>query len=188
MSSGSLASGTLTWTRCSSLAVNTARGSSVLPGGRLAGSAALAVLSRNADGKVLAVAGSGARRPSHDTTGRYSTVSPDQNVGNVARKYCVRFWKSLATKGAETVSMDRPSTRNRTLTAFDGFAGRTPTVTETPSRRPVVPSGTGASGVPYHSSSPSCASRTIASDPRSGVEVARLINPRTPKPRWHSGP
>src|SRR4030095_13716371 len=120
--------------------------------------------------------GSGAWRPSHDTTGRYSTVSPDQNVGNVARKYCLRFWKSLARSGAETVSVARPSTRYRTVTAFDGFAGWTPTVTETPSRCSVVPSGAGASGVPYHSSSPLWASRTIASDPRLAGGGAHLMN------------
>src|SRR4029453_15060706 len=147
--SGSRASTTLAWTKCSSLAVNTARGSSGgSGGGPLAGNASP---TRNDDGKVLAVAGSGARRPSHDTTGTYSTVSPDQNVGNVARKDCVRSWKSLATSGAETVSTPPPSTRCRPLTALDGFAGRTPTVTETPRRCSVVPSGAGASGVPYHS-------------------------------------
>src|SRR5436190_13946902 len=153
MSSGSRVSETLTWTRCSSLGTNMARGSTGLSGGLLAGRAALASLSRNADGKVLAVAGSGARRPAHDSTGTYSTVSPLQKVGNVARKYCVLFWKSLATSGADTVSTPRPSTRYRTLTAFEGLAGRTPTVTETPWRCSVVPSGAGASGVPYHSSS-----------------------------------
>jgi hypothetical protein len=89
-------------------------------------------LSVKDDGKVRAVSGSGARRPSDDTTGRYSTVSPDQNVGNLARKYWVRFVKSVATSGAETVSTPRPSTRYRTATALVGLAGRTPTVTATP--------------------------------------------------------
>src|SRR5215213_276348 len=158
--SGSLASWTLARARCSSLTGNTACGSRGRGGGGLrAGDASP---SRNDDGKLAAVAGSGARRPSHDTTGTYSTVWPRQNVGNAARKYCVRFWKSLTTSGADTVSTPRPSTRYRTRTAFEGLAGRTPTVTETPWRCSVVPSGAGASGVPYQSLSPSCASRTIA--------------------------
>ena len=46
-----------------------------------------------------------------------------------------------------TVATPRPSTRYRTLTAFEGLEGRTPTVTETPWRCSVVPSGAGASGV-----------------------------------------
>ena len=111
MSSGSLASATLTWARCSSRGAYTDGDARGLPGALSPGDAGLVVLNRKADGKVLAVAGSGARRPSHDTTGRYSTVSPDQNVGNVARKYCVLAGKSLATSGAETVSTPRPSTR-----------------------------------------------------------------------------
>src|SRR5262245_19946874 len=158
--SGSFASWTLARAKCSSLTGNTACGSNWGWGGSLrAGDASP---SRNDDGKVPALAGSGARRPSHDTTGPYSTVSPLQKVGNVARKYCVRFWKSLATSGADTVSTPRPSTRYRTLTAFEGLEGRTPTVTETPWRCSVVPSGAGASGVPYHSSSPSYASCTMS--------------------------
>src|SRR5512133_702732 len=160
-SSGSLLSETLTWTRCSGLAANSARGLGGLLTGVLAVSAALVWPSRNAVRKVLAVAGAGARRPWHDTTGRYSTISPDQNVGNVARKDWVWFCKLLTIKGAETVSMARPSTRYRTLPALDGFAGRTPTVTDTPWRCSVVRSGAGASGVEYHISSPSFASRTM---------------------------
>src|SRR6266851_3255828 len=45
-----------------------------------------AAASLKTDGNVVAVCGSGVRRPSQLRTGRYATVSPDQKSGSVAWK------------------------------------------------------------------------------------------------------